>query len=66
MRNGKLWMLWQVDAKSDVNPFTYFTEKYGYTPTEVVVGKGVKLEVPAFVEQVEATIKAPVGCVLIH
>ncbi len=41
-------MLWRVDPKTDTpeNIVAYFSNKYGYKPTEVVVGEHVSLIFP--------------------
>jgi len=40
---GGYYMLWRVDEKGTIkHAFKYFEKKYGYTPTEIAVGKDVE------------------------
>ena len=55
------WMQWFIDPKEDPNtdPFTYFEEKYGYKPTEVIVGDKVNLDVPDSIQIVNRSVAQP-------
>ena len=47
------YMLWRVDNKEDTpeDIISYFTDKYGYIPTEVLVGDKVELEFSSYIKK---------------
>lgn len=46
------YMLWCIEMAPSKNPFEYFRTKYGYQPTQAIVGKSLKthLNIPEYIE----------------
>ena len=50
------WMFWCWAANPKANPFVFFEDKYGYTPTLVSIGANVDIEIPEGIEQAQVGI----------